>query len=171
MKKQKINIFKLYKKAKELPESKVSCINFDITKKRRKKMIPIKEEEHNQRIGKAIREFRLNYKNPDKPKTVGMTQTVLANRIFVTFQQVQKYEKGTNGTSSYRLLQISEALGVRVSDIFIKAYHDIPEILTYFEDKKHKYTEVSIEEIKQYPNLNLSPKYWIEKKENEKKED
>ena len=36
MKKQKINIFKLYKKAKELPESKVSCINFDITKKRRK---------------------------------------------------------------------------------------------------------------------------------------
>ena len=31
-------------------------------------MIPIKEEEHNLRIGKAIREFRLNYKNPDKPK-------------------------------------------------------------------------------------------------------
>ena len=69
-------------------------------------MIPIKEEEHNLRIGKAIREFRLNYKNPDKPKTVGMTQTVLANRIFVTFQQVQNYEKGTNGTSSYRLLQM-----------------------------------------------------------------
>ena len=134
-------------------------------------MIPIKEEEHNQRIGKAIREFRLNYKNPDKPKTLGMTQTQLANKIFVTFQQVQKYEKGANGTSSFRLLLISEALSVRISDIFIKAYHDIPEILTYFEDKKHKYTEVSIEEIKQDPNLNLSPKYWIEKKENEKKED
>ena len=134
-------------------------------------MIPIKEEEHNERIGKAIREFRLNYKNPDKPKTVGMTQTQLANRIFVTFQQVQKYEKGTNGTSSFRIVQIAKALGVRVSDIFIKAYHDIPEILSLFEDKKHKYTEVSIEEIKQDPNLNLSPKYWIEKKENEKKED
>ena len=134
-------------------------------------MIPIKEKEHNQRIGQAILHYRHNYKNPDKPKTIGMTQTVLANRIFVTFQQVQKYEKGMNGTSSYRLLQIAEALGVRVSDIFIKAYHDIPEILTYFEDKKHKYTEVSIEEIKQDPNLNLSPKYWIEKKENEKKED
>ena len=134
-------------------------------------MIPIKEEEHNLRIGKAIREFRLNYKNPDKPKTVGMTQTVLANRIFVTFQQVQKYEKGTNGTSSYRLLQISQALGVRVSDIFIKAYHDIPEILTYFEDKKHKYTEVNIEEIRQDLNLNLSPKYWIEKKNEENKKD
>ena len=36
MKKKKINIFKLFKKAKELPESNVSCINFDITKKRRK---------------------------------------------------------------------------------------------------------------------------------------
>jgi len=134
-------------------------------------MIPITEKEHNKRIGKAILHYRHNYKNPDKPKTLGMTQTELANRIFVTFQQVQKYEKGMNGTSSYRLLQIAEALGVRVSDIFIKAYHDIPEALTYFEDKKHKYTEVSIEEIKQDPNLNLSPKYWIEKKENEKKED
>ena len=134
-------------------------------------MIPIKEKEHNKRIGKAILHYRHNYKNPDKPKTIGMTQTVLANRIFVTFQQVQKYEKGTNGTSSYRLLQIAEALGVKVSDIFVKAYHDLPEILTYFEDKKHKYTEVSIQEIKQDPNLNLSPKYWIEKKENDKKED
>jgi putative N-acetylmannosamine-6-phosphate epimerase len=35
MKKKKINIFKLLKKAKELPESNVKCINFDITKKRR----------------------------------------------------------------------------------------------------------------------------------------
>ena len=134
-------------------------------------MIPIKEEEHNLRIGKAIREFRLNYKNPDKPKTVGMTQTVLANRIFVTFQQVQKYEKGTNGTSSYRLLQISEALGVRVSDIFVKAYHDIPEILTYFEDKKHKYTEVHIQEIANDPKFRLDAKYWIEKKNEENKKD
>ena len=134
-------------------------------------MIPIKEEEHNLRIGKAIREFRLNYKNPDKPKTVGMTQTVLANRIFATFQQVQKYEKGTNGTSSYRLLQISEALGVRVSDIFVKAYHDIPEILTYFEDKKHKYTEVNIQEIANDPKITLDSKYWIEKKNEENKKD
>ena len=134
-------------------------------------MISIKEKEHNKRIGKAILHYRIHYKNPDKKKTRGMTQTVLANRISVTFQQVQKYEKGTNGTSSFRILQIAEALGIMVSDLFTFAYKDMPEILTYFEDKKHKYTEVSIEEIKQDPNLNLSPKYWIEKKENEKKED
>ena len=134
-------------------------------------MIPITEKEHNKRIGKAILHYRLNYKNPDKKKIRGMTQTILANRILVTFQQVQKYEKGTNGTSSFRILQIAEALGIMVSDLYTFAYKDMPEILTYFEDKKHKYTEVSIEEIKQDPNLNLSPKYWIEKKENEKKED
>ena len=134
-------------------------------------MIPITEKEHNKRIGKAILHYRIHYKTPDKKKTRGMTQTVLANRISVTFQQVQKYEKGTNGTSSFRILQIAEALGIMVSDLFTFAYKDMPEILTYFEDKKHKYTEVSIEEIAKEPNFNLSPKYWIEKKENEKKED
>ena len=134
-------------------------------------MIPINEKEHNTRIGKAIKEFRLNYKNPDKPKTRGMTQTELANRIFVTFQQVQKYEKGVNGTSSYRLFQITKALNIKFIDLFKKAYFDLPEIFEYISDNKHKYTEVSISEIKQDVNLNLSPKYWIEKKENEKKED
>jgi len=133
-------------------------------------MIPFTEQQHNKRIGEAIRHFRHSYKNPHKT-TPGMTQTELAKRILVTFQQVQKYEKGANGTSSYRLLQISEALDVKVSDIFVKAYHDIPDILTYFEDKKHKYTEVSITEVRQDPNLNLSPKYWIEKKNNEEKKD
>ena len=96
-------------------------------------MIPTTEQEHNTRIGKAIRYFRDNYKNPDKPQTPGITQTALAKRIFVTFQQVQKYEKGTNGTSSYRILQIAEALNISVSDIFIKAYHDHEEIIGYLK--------------------------------------
>ena len=96
-------------------------------------MIPLTEAEHNKRVGEAIKHYRLNYKNPDKPKTRGLTQTELAKRIFVTFQQVQKYEKGANGTSSYRILQISEALNVSVSDIFIKAYHDHEEIVGYLK--------------------------------------
>ena len=123
-------------------------------------MIPINEKEHNIRIGKAIREFRLNYKNPHKPKTKGMTQTELANRISVTFQQVQKYEKGVNGTSSYRLFQITKALNIKFIDLFAEAYFDLSEIFAYISDNKHKYTEVSISEIKQDVNLNLSPKYW-----------
>ena len=96
-------------------------------------MIPLTEKEHNKKIGEAIFYFRSNYKNPDKPKTLGITQTALAKRIFVTFQQVQKYEKGTNGTSSYRILQIAEALGVSVSDIFLRAYSDHKEIIGYLK--------------------------------------
>ena len=96
-------------------------------------MIQLTEAEHNKRIGKAIFYYRTNYKNPDKPKTRGLTQTELAKRIFVTFQQVQKYEKGANGTSSYRILQIAEALNISVSDIFIKAYHDHEEIIGYLK--------------------------------------
>ena len=96
-------------------------------------MIPLTDVQHNKRIGNAIKHFRQNYKNPDKPKTRGLTQTQLAQRIFVTFQQVQKYEKGTNGTSSYRILQIAEALNVSISDIFIKAYHDHKEIIGYLK--------------------------------------
>ena len=96
-------------------------------------MIPLTDEQHNKRIGNAIKHFRLNYKNPDKPKTRGLTQTELAKRIFVTFQQVQKYEKGTNGTSSYRILQIAEALNISISDIFIKAYYDHKEIIGYLK--------------------------------------
>jgi len=96
-------------------------------------MIPITEQEHNKRIGQAIFHYRVNYKNPNKKNPPIMTQSKLAKRIFVTFQQVQKYEKGTNGTSSYRILQIAEALGVSVSDIFIKAYSDHKEILSYMK--------------------------------------
>ena len=94
-------------------------------------MIPTTEQEHNTRIGKAIRYFRDNYKNPDKPKTLGITQTALAKRIFVTFQQVQKYEKGTNGTSSYRILQIAEALNisVRTTIVVFKGEKEVARII------------------------------------------
>jgi transcriptional regulator with XRE-family HTH domain len=95
-------------------------------------MIPLTEAEHNKKIGEAIKHYRLNYKNPHK-KTLGLTQTELAKRIFVTFQQVQKYEKGANGTSSFRILQIAEALNISVSDLFIKAYHDHEEIIGYLK--------------------------------------
>ena len=75
-------------------------------------MIPLNEKNHNIRMGKAIKHFRLNYKNPDKPKTFALTQTELAKRINVTFQQVQKYEKGTNGTSGFKIKQLAEMFKV-----------------------------------------------------------
>ena len=93
-------------------------------------MIQLTEAEHNKRVGKAILHYRLTYKNPDK-KTPGITQTKLANQVNVTFQQIQKYEKGTNGVSSYRLLLISKALRINISDIFVKAYEDNAEVLGF----------------------------------------
>ena len=93
-------------------------------------MIQLTEAEHNKRVGKAILHYRLTYKNPDK-KTPGITQTKLAKQVNVTFQQIQKYEKGTNGVSSYRLLLISKALRINISDIFVKAYEDNAEILGF----------------------------------------
>jgi transcriptional regulator with XRE-family HTH domain len=43
---------------------------------------------------------------------IGMSQEKLGSALGLTFQQVQKYEKGTNRVSASRLQQISTALGV-----------------------------------------------------------
>lgn len=48
----------------------------------------------------------------DRRSKMKITQTALANEIGVTFQQVQKYEKGTNRISSSRLAQIANVLKV-----------------------------------------------------------
>ena len=48
----------------------------------------------------------------------GLSQTVLANQLGVTFQQVQKYEKGVNRIGCGRLFQIASILGVHVMDFF-----------------------------------------------------
>ena len=47
-----------------------------------------------------------------------LSQTELADRIGVTFQQVQKYEKGVNRIGAGRLQRISEALEVPVTFFF-----------------------------------------------------
>ena len=44
-----------------------------------------------------------------------LSQTELANEIGVTFQQVQKYEKGANRISMGRLIRVGRALEVNVS--------------------------------------------------------
>ena len=49
---------------------------------------------------------------------LGITQTQLANAIGVTFQQVQKYEQGTNRIGGSRLAGIAKALDVPVSYFF-----------------------------------------------------
>jgi transcriptional regulator with XRE-family HTH domain len=49
---------------------------------------------------------------------LGISQEKLAETIGLTFQQVQKYEKGTNRVSSSRLVDLANALDVTVSYFF-----------------------------------------------------
>jgi transcriptional regulator with XRE-family HTH domain len=60
-------------------------------------------------IGRNIRIHRLVKK---------MSQTELGDHLGVSFQQVQKYENGTNRVGSGRLYQIAAILGVHVSTLF-----------------------------------------------------
>ncbi|TAK46664.1 MAG: XRE family transcriptional regulator [Xanthobacteraceae bacterium] len=49
---------------------------------------------------------------------LGMSQEKLGDALGLTFQQVQKYEKGTNRVGASRLQQIAEVLQVPVSFMF-----------------------------------------------------
>lgn len=60
-------------------------------------------------IGKRIRLRRI---------MIGMSQENLGDRLGLTFQQVQKYEKGTNRVAAARLQQIADILGVDVTYFF-----------------------------------------------------
>ncbi len=68
----------------------------------------------NEHLGKKLRLRRTS---------LGLTQTQVAKAINVTFQQIQKYEKGTNGVSSARLLQLANFLKVPIK-YFFENYQD-----------------------------------------------
>ena len=76
------------------------------------------EENFNIHLGKKLRMRRLS---------LGLTQTKVAQAINVTFQQIQKYEKGTNGVSSSRLMQLSKFLKVPIT-YFYEDYKDFKSI-------------------------------------------
>lgn len=49
---------------------------------------------------------------------VGMSQEKLGELLKVTFQQIQKYERGANRVSASRLFQLAKVLGVPISYFF-----------------------------------------------------
>ncbi|AGA64154.1 putative HTH-type transcriptional regulator [Liberibacter crescens BT-1] len=59
---------------------------------------------------------------------LGMSQEKLGESLGITFQQVQKYEKGTNRVGASRLKNISTILNVPVSFFFEDAPSDSPSI-------------------------------------------
>jgi transcriptional regulator with XRE-family HTH domain len=61
-------------------------------------------------VGRRVRAFRLQK---------GLSQGKLADQLGLTFQQVQKYEKGTNRIGAGRLQRIAEILEIPVTDFFV----------------------------------------------------
>ena len=56
---------------------------------------------------------------------IGMTQQQLGERVGIKFQQIQKYETGTNRVSASRLWDIAAALDVPVSFFFEGLDHSV----------------------------------------------
>jgi transcriptional regulator with XRE-family HTH domain len=63
-------------------------------------------------IGRRIRALRLER---------GLSQTELGNFLGVTFQQIQKYEKGSNRVAAARLQRVAEMLGVGITFFYNEA--------------------------------------------------
>tara|TARA_A100001011_G_scaffold363238_1_gene412995 strand:- start:44 stop:511 length:468 start_codon:yes stop_codon:yes gene_type:complete len=88
------------------------------------------EDNFNKHLGNKLKLRRL---------ALGLTQTKVAKAINVTFQQIQKYEKGTNGVSSIRLLQLSNYLKVPINYF----YEDFSEYLLNLQKSQEGHLNVN----------------------------
>jgi len=88
------------------------------------------ENNFNKHLGSKLKLRRL---------ALGQTQTKVAKAINVTFQQIQKYEKGTNGVSSIRLLQLSNYLKVPINYFF----EDFSEYLINIEKSNESHININ----------------------------
>ena len=110
------------------------------------------EENFNKHLGDKLKLRRL---------ALGLTQTKVAKAINVTFQQIQKYEKGTNGVSSIRLLQLSNFLKVPINYFF----EDFSEYLINLEKSQGGHMNVNYNFlVKLYSELNNDQKLKFNKR-------
>jgi transcriptional regulator with XRE-family HTH domain len=61
------------------------------------------------RLGKRIRVYRIS---------LGISQSALAEKVGVTFQQIQKYERGANRIAGGRLKKVAAVLSVPIAALF-----------------------------------------------------
>ena len=104
------------------------------------------DDNFNKHLGNKLKLRRL---------ALGLTQTKVAKAINVTFQQIQKYEKGTNGVSSIRLLQLANYLKVPVNYFF----EDFSEYLINLEKPQESHLTINYNFlVKLYSELNNDQK-------------
>jgi transcriptional regulator with XRE-family HTH domain len=76
-------------------------------------------------VGAKLREYRIR---------AGLSQGALGAKVGVTFQQIQKYEKGSNAIATARLPAVCAALNISPNDFYGtlfttgKARESIPEL-------------------------------------------
>jgi len=79
-------------------------------------------------------------------KALGMSQMKLAEEVGVSFQQIQKYEKGINKISVEMIQRIAMALGISVNTFFEK--EKVPMVLEppgkYYSRRKNLMDETSL---------------------------
>lgn len=112
-----------------------------------------KEVVVNQHIGKRIRKRRIELR---------MTQTELGNHLPTSFQQIQKYEKGTNGVSSAKLIYIAHALQVPIT-YFFEGFDIIKGVsnFTYKDHPPELHRGNQIKNAKYYPDPQAIEDQWI----------
>lgn len=92
------------------------------------KKLPIAERPFNQKLGAVVRNLRTQR---------GLSQEAIGSKLGVTFQQVQKYEKGINRISVETLMDISGAIGVSVADILKEVQLETPASIPITLSRKH----------------------------------
>ena len=90
-------------------------------------------------VGKRLKQRRI---------LLGLSQTQMADMLGISFQQIQKYEKGTNRISASRLVDLSNVLDVNITYFF----NEIPtNVLKQSPRLMTSLNEESSNEIKDNP--------------------
>ncbi|MBY0448416.1 MAG: helix-turn-helix domain-containing protein [Hyphomonadaceae bacterium] len=97
-----------------------------------------------QEIGLRIRSRRVELR---------MSQVALAEAIGVTFQQVQKYEKGQNRISAAMLLRIAQVLQQRPADLMPNV--DPPEVAGADQERQLEQIAAFLQQIRDPENRSL----------------
>ena len=90
-------------------------------------------------------------------RELGLSQEQLARQIGITFQQVQKYEHGTNRVSFSRLVEIAQALRCGVMDIV--GYLDKSKASPLFSRHVARLNEAGAAELLEAYSAIQSPKH------------
>jgi transcriptional regulator with XRE-family HTH domain len=77
--------------------------------------MPKRIDAYDIRLGKRVRAYRIS---------LGMSQSALAEKVGVTFQQIQKYENGANRMAGGRLKKVAAVLGLPIATLLDENEND-----------------------------------------------